>query len=165
MFTDNGPFQGSTPALFVGTTAFEVIVKQQIKRLEDPAQKCCQLVYDELIRILGQMLGKIVSRYLCVESGERICHLLCLAIFQAVPRAAGEVQRCSCQLLQDCHEPDDETGVGYGRVSVEINTTRGGRTLIARQDASMLCKHDAPRLFERSHGMNAAAFVKVLAGS
>ncbi|KAL5533386.1 VPS1 [Sanghuangporus sanghuang] len=50
---------GSTPALFVGTTAFEVIVKQQIKRLEDPSLRCCQLVYDELIRILSQLLGKV----------------------------------------------------------------------------------------------------------
>lgn len=50
---------GSTPALFVGTAAFEVIVKQQIKRLEDPSLKCCQLVYDELIRILGQLLSKV----------------------------------------------------------------------------------------------------------
>ncbi|KAL0947491.1 hypothetical protein HGRIS_013594 [Hohenbuehelia grisea] len=52
---------GSTPSLFVGTTAFEVIVKQQIKRLEDPSLKCCTLVYDELIRILGQLLTKIQS--------------------------------------------------------------------------------------------------------
>ncbi|KZV68057.1 hypothetical protein PENSPDRAFT_653499 [Peniophora sp. CONT] len=50
---------GSTPALFVGTAAFEVIVKQQIKRLEEPSLKCSQLVYEELIRILGQLLGKI----------------------------------------------------------------------------------------------------------
>lgn len=50
---------GSTPSLFVGTTAFEVIVKQQIKRIEEPSLKCCQLVYDELIRILGQLLTKI----------------------------------------------------------------------------------------------------------
>ncbi|KAF8758364.1 Dynamin GTPase effector domain [Rhizoctonia solani] len=50
---------GSTPSLFVGTTAFEVIVKQQIKRLEEPSMKCCQLVYDELVRILGQLLNKI----------------------------------------------------------------------------------------------------------
>lgn len=50
---------GSTPAVFVGTTAFEVIVKQQIKRLEEPSLKCCQLVYDELIRILGQLLAKV----------------------------------------------------------------------------------------------------------
>lgn len=55
---------GSTPSLFVGTTAFEVIVKQQIKRLEDPSLKCCQLVYDELIRILGQLLAKIVSIFI-----------------------------------------------------------------------------------------------------
>ncbi|KIP10291.1 hypothetical protein PHLGIDRAFT_125643 [Phlebiopsis gigantea 11061_1 CR5-6] len=52
---------GSTPSLFVGTTAFEVIVKQQIKRLEEPSLKCCQLVYDELIRILGQILVKVQS--------------------------------------------------------------------------------------------------------
>jgi dynamin 1-like protein len=50
---------GSTPALFVGTAAFEVIVKQQIKRLEEPSLKCCQLVYDELIRILSQLLGRV----------------------------------------------------------------------------------------------------------
>ncbi|KAJ7771596.1 Dynamin central region-domain-containing protein [Mycena metata] len=50
---------GSTPALFVGTAAFEAIVKQQILRLEEPSLKCCQLVYDELIRILGQLLAKI----------------------------------------------------------------------------------------------------------
>ena len=54
--------QGSSPALFVGTAAFDVIVKQQIRRLEDPSLKCCQLVYDELIRILGEILPRIVSR-------------------------------------------------------------------------------------------------------
>lgn len=49
---------GSSPALFVGTTAFEVIVKQQIKRLEDPSLKCVNLVYDELVRILAQLLNR-----------------------------------------------------------------------------------------------------------
>ncbi|EMD67200.1 hypothetical protein GGP41_007120 [Bipolaris sorokiniana] len=53
---------GSSPALFVGTTAFELIVKQQIKRLEDPSLKCVSLVYDELIRILGQLLNKNTFR-------------------------------------------------------------------------------------------------------
>ncbi|KAK9478938.1 Dynamin central region-domain-containing protein [Lipomyces japonicus] len=55
---------GSSPALFVGTTAFEVIVKQQIKRLDDPSLKCVTLVYDELVRILSQILQKpIYKRY------------------------------------------------------------------------------------------------------
>ncbi|KAF1812335.1 putative vacuolar dynamin-like GTPase VpsA [Eremomyces bilateralis CBS 781.70] len=53
---------GSSPALFVGTTAFELIVKQQIKRLEEPSLKCVSLVYDELIRILGGLLTKPAFR-------------------------------------------------------------------------------------------------------
>ncbi|KAG6041248.1 vacuolar protein sorting-associated protein 1 [Claviceps citrina] len=53
---------GSSPALFVGTTAFELIVKQQIKRLEDPSLKCVSLAYDELVRILSQLLGKSLYR-------------------------------------------------------------------------------------------------------
>ena len=53
---------GSSPALFVGTTAFELIVKQQIKRLEDPSLKCVSLVHDELVRILGQLLNKPLFR-------------------------------------------------------------------------------------------------------
>lgn len=53
---------GSSPALFVGTTAFELIVKQQIKRLEEPSTKCISLVYDELVRILGQLLNKNLFR-------------------------------------------------------------------------------------------------------
>ncbi|KAF9977050.1 vacuolar protein sorting-associated protein 1 [Actinomortierella ambigua] len=49
---------GSSPALFVGTTAFEVIIKQQIRRLEDPSLRCVTLVFDELARILTQLLSK-----------------------------------------------------------------------------------------------------------
>lgn len=53
---------GSSPALFVGTTAFELIVKQQIKRIEEPSLKCVSLVYDELIRILSGLLQKPIYR-------------------------------------------------------------------------------------------------------
>ena len=42
----------------MGTTAFEVIVKQQIKRLEEPSLKCINMIYDELVRILSQLLMK-----------------------------------------------------------------------------------------------------------
>ena len=53
---------GPSPALFVSPQAFENIVKQQIKRLEDPSLKCVSLVYDELVRILAQLLGKQLYR-------------------------------------------------------------------------------------------------------
>ncbi|OBZ88894.1 Vacuolar protein sorting-associated protein 1 [Choanephora cucurbitarum] len=49
---------GSSPALFIATTAFELIIKQQIKRLEEPSIKCINMVYDELVRILSQLLNK-----------------------------------------------------------------------------------------------------------
>lgn len=53
---------GSSPALFVGTQAFETIVKNQIKRVEDPSLKCASLVYDELVRILSTLLSKQLYR-------------------------------------------------------------------------------------------------------
>ncbi|KAI9505691.1 vacuolar protein sorting-associated protein 1 [Coemansia spiralis] len=49
---------GSAPSLFVATSAFEVIVRKQIKRLEDPSLKCVMLTYEELVRIVNQLLNK-----------------------------------------------------------------------------------------------------------
>lgn len=48
---------GSAPSLFVGTQAFEVLVKQQITRLEDPSLRCVNLIFDELARILSQIVS------------------------------------------------------------------------------------------------------------
>ena len=73
---------GSSPALFVGTTAFELIVKQQIKRLEDPSLRCVSLVYDELVRILSQLLAKqLFRRY--PQLKERF-HQVVVAFFKKV---------------------------------------------------------------------------------
>ncbi|KAF9244232.1 Dynamin central region-domain-containing protein [Melanogaster broomeanus] len=50
---------GDIRTILYNSSRSKSIVKQQIKRLEEPGLKCCQLVYDELIRILGQLLQKI----------------------------------------------------------------------------------------------------------
>jgi len=71
---------GSSPALFVGTTAFELIVKQQIKRVEDPSLKCVSLVYDELVRILSGLLSKqLYRRY---PSLKEKMHTVVIAFFK-----------------------------------------------------------------------------------
>ncbi|KAI5461212.1 Dynamin central region-domain-containing protein [Mariannaea sp. PMI_226] len=71
---------GSSPALFVGTTAFELIVKQQIKRLEEPSLKCVSLVYDELVRILAQLLSKqLYRRYPSLKEN---MHTVVIAFFK-----------------------------------------------------------------------------------
>lgn len=55
---------GSAPSLFVGTQAFEVLVKQQIRRMEEPSIRCINLIFDELIRMLSQIIAQPqYSRY------------------------------------------------------------------------------------------------------
>ncbi|CAI5759980.1 unnamed protein product [Candida verbasci] len=55
---------GAAPSLFVGTQAFEVLVKQQIRRMEEPSIRCINLIFDELVRILSQIISQPqYSRY------------------------------------------------------------------------------------------------------
>ena len=55
---------GSAPSLFVGTEAFEVLVKQQIRRFEEPSLRLVTLVFDELVRMLKQIISQPkYSRY------------------------------------------------------------------------------------------------------
>lgn len=82
---------GSSPALFVGTTAFELIVKQQIKRLEEPSLKCASLVYDELVRILTQLLQKpFFRRYPTLK--ERF-HQVVVSFFKKVMEPTNKLVR------------------------------------------------------------------------
>ncbi|CAH0721610.1 unnamed protein product, partial [Brenthis ino] len=43
---------GPRPALFVPEVSFELLVKRQIRRLEDPSQRCVELVHEEMQRIV-----------------------------------------------------------------------------------------------------------------
>ncbi|GMM51916.1 dynamin-like GTPase [Starmerella bacillaris] len=72
---------GSTPSLFVGTQGFEVIVKQQISRFEDPSVRCITLVYEELVRILG--------------------HILALPEYKRYPRLRDQINQECVQFLQE----------------------------------------------------------------
>ncbi|XP_026167607.1 dynamin-1-like protein isoform X4 [Mastacembelus armatus] len=43
---------GPRPALFVPEVSFELLVKRQVKRLEDPGLRCVELVHEEMQRII-----------------------------------------------------------------------------------------------------------------
>lgn len=45
---------GTRQSLFVPEVSFELLVKKQIMRLEDPVLRCVELVHEELQRIVGQ---------------------------------------------------------------------------------------------------------------
>ena len=83
-----------------------MIVKQQIKRLEDPSLKCCQLVYDELIRILGQLLNKIVCLLSLVTI---LLYSSPVASVQEIPCPPRPIQLGCCQFLQAVDDTYDQT--------------------------------------------------------
>lgn len=48
---------GPRPSLFVPELAFDLLVKPQVKLLEDPARRCVELVYEELMKIVHSICG------------------------------------------------------------------------------------------------------------
>ncbi len=109
---------GSSPALFVGTTAFEVIVKQQIKRLEDPSLKCVSLVYDELVRILTGLLQKqLFRRY---PSLKEKFHAVVISFFKKAMEPTNKLVR-DLVAMEACYvntgHPDFLNGHKVGKAS------------------------------------------------
>lgn len=54
---------GPRPSLFVPEASFEVLTKQQIVKLEGPAQRCVDLVFDELQRLAVKLDRKEFHRF------------------------------------------------------------------------------------------------------
>lgn len=54
---------GPRPALFVPEVSFELLVKRQIRRLEEPSLRCVELVHEEMQRII-QVYNK--NKFLCL---------------------------------------------------------------------------------------------------
>lgn len=58
---------GPRPSLFVPELAFDLLVKPQISLLESPSQRCVELVYEELMKILHSVctssIGPELNRY------------------------------------------------------------------------------------------------------
>lgn len=52
--------QGPRPALFVPEISFELLVKRQIRRLEDPSLRCVELVHEEMQRIVQHAFSQVL---------------------------------------------------------------------------------------------------------
>lgn len=53
---------GPRPALFVPEVSFELLVKRQIRRLEEPSLRCVELVHEEMQRIIQHCGIEVSSR-------------------------------------------------------------------------------------------------------
>jgi dynamin 1-like protein len=50
---------GPRASLFVPETAFELLTKRQIQRLQAPSVRCVELVFDELTNIISLSIKKV----------------------------------------------------------------------------------------------------------
>eukprot|EP01105_Mastigella_eilhardi_P006336 TRINITY_DN1794_c0_g3_i3.p1 TRINITY_DN1794_c0_g3~~TRINITY_DN1794_c0_g3_i3.p1 ORF type:complete len:826 (-),score=244.31 TRINITY_DN1794_c0_g3_i3:340-2817(-) len=64
---------GSKASLFIPEESFEILVKQQVAKLEKPALECSELVYEELQRIVMQIEERLLSRFLGLQSAVGDC--------------------------------------------------------------------------------------------
>eukprot|EP00005_Dracoamoeba_jomungandri_P005912 CAMPEP_0174262004 /NCGR_PEP_ID=MMETSP0439-20130205/12712_1 /TAXON_ID=0 /ORGANISM="Stereomyxa ramosa, Strain Chinc5" /LENGTH=751 /DNA_ID=CAMNT_0015346633 /DNA_START=23 /DNA_END=2278 /DNA_ORIENTATION=- len=69
---------GPRAALFIPEQSFELLVKRQISRLEEPSLQCVELVYDELQRIVSQLENKELKRFHCLR--ERVVEVVNLLL-------------------------------------------------------------------------------------
>ncbi|RLV93789.1 Dynamin-related protein DNM1 [Spathaspora sp. JA1] len=64
---------GPRPSLFVPELAFDLLVKPQIKLLQDPSRQCVEMVYEELMKIVhtvcsSSIIGPELTRYPKLQS-------------------------------------------------------------------------------------------------
>ncbi|RCK55560.1 Dynamin-related protein DNM1 [Candida viswanathii] len=52
---------GPRPSLFVPELAFDILVKPQIKLLEEPSHRCVEMVYEELMKIVHSVCSSDIS--------------------------------------------------------------------------------------------------------
>ena len=55
--------QGPRPALFVPEISFELLVKRQIRRLEEPSLRCVELVHEEMQRIVQHAFSQVTINF------------------------------------------------------------------------------------------------------
>lgn len=85
--------QGPRPSLFVPEISFELLVKKQVKRLEEPSLRCVELVHEEMQRIIQHC-----SNY--STQVEKKTLFLCPHLLQIHTHTRSWSHRFICQELQ-----------------------------------------------------------------
>lgn len=103
---------GPKPSLFVPEVSFEILVKRQIKRLEEPALRCVELVFEELESIMFSCLTSSLSRFNALK--ERVVHVSSELLRRRLPVTNDMVENLvSIELAYiNTNHPDFEGGAG-----------------------------------------------------
>nr|CAG4634637.1 EOG090X01UE [Alona affinis] len=88
---------GPRPALFVPEVSFELLVKRQIRRLEDPSLRCIELVHEEMQRIIQHCGTEVQQEMLRFPKlHERIVDVVTSLLRQRLPPTNSMVENLVC---------------------------------------------------------------------
>jgi replication fork clamp-binding protein CrfC len=84
--------KGPRPSLFIPETAFDLLVKPQIKLLESPSLRCVELVYEELVKICHN----------CTSNVTFVASTSTLSRLTTCPRNSNDSRLCTHSSLTSC---------------------------------------------------------------
>jgi dynamin 1-like protein len=103
---------GPRPSLFVPESAFDLLVKPQIKLLEAPSLRCVELVYEELVKICHNCTSTVsYSSYVDLPFS-----ILPNQELERFPRLHAQLIECVSELLRERLGPTSE----YAQSLIEI---------------------------------------------
>lgn len=76
---------GPRPALFVPEISFELLVKRQIRRLEDPSLRCVELVHEEMQRIVQHAFSQVMEVKRFPQLHDRIVEVVTNLLLRRLP--------------------------------------------------------------------------------
>ncbi|KAL9960031.1 hypothetical protein ACROYT_G033424 [Oculina patagonica] len=76
---------GPRPALFVPEISFELLVKRQIRRLEEPSLRCVELVHEEMQRIVQHAFSQVMEVKRFPHLHERIVEVVTNLLIRRLP--------------------------------------------------------------------------------
>lgn len=130
---------GPRPALFVPEASFEVLVRKQIAKLETPAQKCADLVFEELQRLLHRLDRKEHKRF---------------------PNLAVKMVEVSSELLRERLEPTLTMIESLVRIEMAYINTNHPDFCRAGASLGVLAKIVEERQYHAARNGNSASFAK-----
>jgi len=124
---------GPRPALFVPEISFELLVKRQINKLEEPSLRCVELVHEEMQRIIQHCLQQMLE-------------------IRRFPKLQDQIVDVVSSLLQHRLGPTNEMVENLVQIELSyINTNHPDFTDGATVVSSMLAAHDSRRKKEKTN--------------
>ncbi|XP_046485153.1 dynamin-1-like protein isoform X2 [Neodiprion pinetum] len=168
---------GPRPALFVPEVSFELLVKRQIRRLEEPSLRCVELVHEEMQRIIQHCGTEVQQEMLRFPKlHERIVDVVTHLLRRRLPTTNSMVENLVAIELAyiNTKHPDfhkdaalvssllknaeaDQVRPSKRHISASSNTSTGSTILPSEQNQKAVNNREEPPVFNNEQSKEAQA--------